>query len=102
LPAYYIALRHAMKNEEEMKIYREKAPASVVNHPFKQLVAYGRVRVTAGEDPGIVAIMEFPTFAAAEAWHDSPEYQKAAPHLYAAADMQCFIVEGYDGGDTGH
>lgn len=60
MPAYYIALRRSIKNEEEMKIYLEKAPASVVNHPFKQLVAYGRTRSTSGEDPGVVAIMEFP------------------------------------------
>jgi uncharacterized protein (DUF1330 family) len=94
MAAYYIALRRAMKNEDEMKTYLEKAPASVVGHPFKQLVAYGRVRVTHGEDPGIVAIMEFPSFEAAEAWYDSPKYQEARKHLYAAADMQCFIVEG--------
>jgi uncharacterized protein (DUF1330 family) len=94
MPAYYIALRHAMKSEDEMKTYLAKAPASVVNHPYKQVVGYGRVRTTHGADPGVVAIMEFPTFAAAEAWYESPLYQDAAKHLYAAAEMQCFIVEG--------
>jgi len=94
MPAYYIALRTAIKDEAEMKKYLEKAPATVVGHPYKQLVAYGNVRVTSGEHPGVVAIMEFPTFAAAEAWYDSPGYQDAVKHLYAAADMQCFIVEG--------
>lgn len=94
MPAYYIALRTAIKNEDEMKAYLAKAPATVVGHPYKQLVGYGNVRVTAGEHPGVVAIMEFPTFAAAEAWYDSPGYQDAVKHLYAAADMQCFIVEG--------
>jgi uncharacterized protein (DUF1330 family) len=94
MPAFYVALRRSIKSEEEFRIYREKAPASVVNHPFKQLAAYGRTRSTSGEDPGVVAIMEFPTFAAAEAWYDSPEYQEAVKHLHAGADMQCFIVEG--------
>jgi uncharacterized protein (DUF1330 family) len=94
MPAYYIALRRSVKNEEEMKLYREKAPASVKGHPFELLVEYGRVRTTAGEDPGIVGIMEFPSFAAAEAWYDSPLYQEAVKHMYAGADMQCFIVEG--------
>jgi uncharacterized protein (DUF1330 family) len=94
MPAYYVALRRSIMDEQEFKIYQEKAPASVVNHPFKQLVAYGRTRSTSGEDPGVVAIMEFPTFAAAEAWYDSPEYREARKHLYAGADMQCFIVEG--------
>jgi uncharacterized protein (DUF1330 family) len=94
MPAYYIALRRSIKNEQEMQTYLSKAPATVVGHPYKQLVAYGRVRTTAGEDPGVVAIMEFPTFEAAEAWYDSPAYQDAVKHLYAAADMQCFIVEG--------
>jgi uncharacterized protein (DUF1330 family) len=94
MSAYYIALRTAIKNEDEMKTYLAKAPATVVGHPYKQLVAYGNVRVTAGEHPGVVAIMEFPTFAAAEAWYDSPGYQDAVKHLYAAADMQCFIVDG--------
>lgn len=94
MPAYYIALRRSVKNEEEMKVYLKKAPASVVNHPYKQLVAYGRTRSTSGEDPGVVAIMEFPDFAAAEAWYDSAEYKEAREHLYAAADIQCFIVDG--------
>lgn len=94
MAVYYIALRHGMKSEEEMELYRQKAPASLVNREFKVLAQYGKTRTTAGADPGIVAIMEFPSFAEAEAWYDSPEYQVAVKHLYAAADMQCFMVEG--------
>lgn len=94
MPAYYIALRHSMKDNNEMKTYRDKAPASLVNRQFRVLAQYGTTRITSGDDPGIVAIMEFPTFSDAEAWYDSPEYQDAVKHLYAAADMQCFIVEG--------
>jgi uncharacterized protein (DUF1330 family) len=94
MPAYYIALRHAMKDEDQMRIYREKTPATLEGREFRVLAQYGRVRITSGEDPGIVAIMEFPSFEAAEEWYESPGYQDAVCHLYAAADMQCFILEG--------
>ena len=94
MAVYYIALRHGMTDENEMEIYRQKAPASLINREFKVLAQYGRTRTTSGEDPGIVAIMEFPSFEEAEDWYESAEYQDAVRHLYAAADMQCFMVEG--------
>ena len=96
MPAYYIALRRRMKDPAEFEIYHEKAPASLVGRKFKVLAQYGRTRVTSGNDPGVVAIMEFPTFEDAEAWCDSPLYQDAAKHFYAAADVDCFILDGLD------
>lgn len=96
MAAYYIALRHRMKDEAEFEVYHDKAPASLIGRKFKVLAQYGRTRVTSGEDPGIVAIMEFPTFEDAEAWYESPEYQEAAKHFLNAADVTCFILDGLD------
>jgi uncharacterized protein (DUF1330 family) len=96
MAAYYIALRHRMKDEAEFEIYHQKAPASLVGRKFKVLAQYGRTRVTSGDDPGVVAIMEFPTFEDAEAWYESPEYQEAAKHFQAGADVSCFILDGLD------
>ena len=39
-------------------------------------------------------IVEFPTFAEAEAWFDSPACQDALQHRLKGGDYQTFIVEG--------
>ena len=41
-----------------------------------------------------VVILEFPTFEAAKAWHDSPAYQQIAEHRYKGGDYRCIVVEG--------
>jgi uncharacterized protein (DUF1330 family) len=94
MPAYYIALRGPMKDPEAFEEYHRVTPPTLVGREFNVLAQYGRTRTTHGADPGIVAIMEFPTFEAAEDWYDSPGYQAVVGLLYQAADMQCFILDG--------
>ncbi len=37
-------------------------------------------------------MIEFPTFAEAEAWYDSPEFQEAWAHLLKGSEVEGFIV----------
>ena len=41
-----------------------------------------------------VAIIEFPTFAEAKAWYESPGYQEASRHRFLGGDYDVVIVEG--------
>jgi uncharacterized protein (DUF1330 family) len=41
-----------------------------------------------------VAIIEFPTFAEAKAWYESPVYQEASQHRFRGGDYDVVIVEG--------
>lgn len=94
MPAYFVAIRTALKNAKEMEVYGEKARASMAGHPVKALAAYGKIRSTDGPATDGAVIVEFPTFEAAEAWYDSPAYQDAVVHRFAGADYQTFIIQG--------
>jgi uncharacterized protein (DUF1330 family) len=41
-----------------------------------------------------VVIVEFPTFAEAKAWYDSPAYREVRRHRFLGSDYRAVIVEG--------
>ncbi|EQB11808.1 DUF1330 domain-containing protein [Sphingobium lactosutens] len=94
MPAYFVAIRNSVHDADEMDIYRDMARAAAAGHSFKRHASYGRVRSTEGEPVEGAVILEFPTFEAAEAWYDSPEYQAAMAHRRAGADYRTFIIDG--------
>lgn len=94
MPAYFVAIRNSINDPNEMETYGGMARASMAGHPIKRLAAYGRVRNIEGQASEGAVILEFPTFEAAEAWYDSPEYQAAVVHRFKGADYRTFIIEG--------
>lgn len=94
MPAYFVAVRTAVNDSAEMETYGAKARASMAGHPIKPLAIYGKLRSTDGPQTDGAVIIEFPSFADAEAWYDSPAYQDALQHRLKGADYQTFIVDG--------
>jgi uncharacterized protein (DUF1330 family) len=94
MPAYFVAVRTAIKDAKEMETYGRKARKSMAGHQVKALAVYGKIRSTDGPPTDGVVILEFPTFEAAEAWYDSPAYQEAVAHRFSGGDYQTFIIEG--------
>jgi uncharacterized protein (DUF1330 family) len=95
MPAYFVAVRTSpIKNDEEMAIYGGKAGGSMAGHTTRPLAVYGKLRSTDGPETDGAVIIEFATFEEAEAWYDSPAYQDAVTHRFAAADYRTFIVQG--------
>ena len=94
MPAYFVAVRIAIKDGKEMETYGQKARKSMAGHQVKPLAAYGRIRSTDGPPTDGAVILEFPTFEAAEAWYDSPAYQDAIVHRFAGGDYRTFIIQG--------
>ncbi|NDL64100.1 DUF1330 domain-containing protein [Acerihabitans arboris] len=95
MPAYFVAVRAATHDPEQMKIYSEKAEKSAGRlHPIP-LALYGRLRHTDGEPVDGAVIF---TFEAAEAWYDGPEYQEAVVHRLRGAAYRTFIIQGVEGG----
>jgi uncharacterized protein (DUF1330 family) len=45
-----------------------------------------------------LAIIEFPTFAQAKAWYESPAYQDASQHRHRGGDYNVVITEGISAG----
>ena len=55
----------------------------------------GKVEVLEGDwNPGRTVILKFPSFEAARAFYDTPEYQKAKAAREGAAVMRMVCVEG--------
>jgi uncharacterized protein (DUF1330 family) len=94
MPAYIVFTRLRTRNPEEVKRYAEQAPKSLVGHRIKFLSQFGRCEVREGGGVEGVAILEFPSFAEAAAWYESPDYQSASQHRYKGEDYSVIIVEG--------
>jgi uncharacterized protein (DUF1330 family) len=94
MPAYIVFTRLRTRNPEEVKLYAEQAPKSLVGHRIKFLAQFGRCEVREGGGVESVAILEFPSFAEATAWYDSAAYQRASQHRYKGEDYSVIIVDG--------
>ena len=94
MPAYFVAVRNGIKDAREMETYSAKAGGSLAGHVLKPLALYGKLRSTDGPPTDGAVIIEFQSFAEAEAWYDSPAYQDALRHRLKGGDYQTFIVDG--------
>ena len=95
MPAYFVAVRTApVKDQERFNRYMTNSRAAMAGHEFKPLAVYGRLRSVDGPATDGVVILEFPTFEAAEAWYDSPEYQAAVVDRLGSSEYRSFIVQG--------
>ena len=93
--AYWISAYHSVSNEEALAAYAELAGPAIVAAGGRILARGGRVRAyEAGREERTVVI-EFDSFDAAVAAHDSDGYQAALAELgtdSAVRDLR--IVEG--------
>jgi len=94
MPAYVVAIRNAVIDAEEMKIYGEKVSSTFKDFTPKALAVYGKVRCLDGKPLDSAVIVEFPTFEEAEAWYDSADYQQVVQHRFRGGDYQTFIIQG--------
>jgi uncharacterized protein (DUF1330 family) len=95
MPAYFVAIRRTTTKPDELQIYKTTAGASFAGRPFRQLVgSEDKVRTLEGAETEGLGVLEFPSFADAEAWFDSEEFQTSWKHLLAASDVEAFLVEG--------
>ena len=94
MPAYVIAIMKSQTNADEMAAYVKKAGPSLAGVPVKRLSIYGKHEVLEGEEVEGVVMLEFPTFAEAKAWYDSPAYTDARSHRLKGADFHFMIVDG--------
>ena len=84
----------------EMQAYREKNQEAMKRHGAKFLVVGGEHRVTEGKSRSRHTVVEFPSYEAAVAAYEDPDYQRAVKHRHAAATGDMVIVEGWAGPPT--
>jgi uncharacterized protein (DUF1330 family) len=92
--AYVIFIKERTRNQREVDLYRDMAPAALAGHPITFRVAHGRKEVVEGPDCEDMMMLEFPTFEEAKVWYGSPAYQAASEHRFKGADYRAIIIEG--------
>ena len=76
--------------------YRAGVPATVAAHGGRYIVRGGAVTRAEGDwNPKRLIILEFPSVAAAKAWHDGPDYAPLLAMRERSAKSRVIIVEGY-------
>ena len=94
MAAFIVFMRERTREPGELEVYAQKAPAGLDGHPITFRALYGRHEVIEGPEVEGVAILEFPTFAAAKTWYENPVYSDARKHRLKGGDYRAVIVEG--------
>lgn len=92
--AYVILIRDRMIDAAEFATYGSKARNAREGHAVTPLAFYGQYEVLEGPQVDGAVILQFPSFAEAQAWYRSPAYQEALKHRLAGAEYRVLIVEG--------
>jgi uncharacterized protein (DUF1330 family) len=92
--AYVIFIKERTTDQKEVDRYKQMAPSAMAQHPITFRVAHGQKEVVEGENFEDMMMLEFPSFAEAKSWYESPAYKAASEHRLKGADYRAIIVEG--------
>jgi uncharacterized protein (DUF1330 family) len=94
-PAYYIVEVNVRDLDRYKNDYAAHVAATLAPYGGRYLAAGGRTESIEGAPPASrVSLLEFPSIDKAEAWYNSPAYDKIKPVRHAVATTRSFIVEG--------
>jgi uncharacterized protein (DUF1330 family) len=94
-PAYYVVEVNVRDLDKYKNDYAFHVAATLAPYGGRYLAAGGRTESIEGAPPASrVSILEFPSVDKAEAWYNSPDYDKIKPVRHAVATTRSFIVEG--------
>jgi uncharacterized protein (DUF1330 family) len=94
MPTYVVITKTRIRDPNELPLYAKEAPVFMAGHAARFLARFGTSEVKEGAGVEGVASIEFPTFAEAKAWYESPAYQEASQHRFRGGDYNIVIVEG--------
>lgn len=94
MPYGYVVAHVKVTDPEQYKQYVELSTAALKHHNVEVLARGGKVEVMEGEFNSRVVIFKFPSFEAAKAFPNSPEYSLARQSRAGAAIMNMVAVEG--------
>ena len=91
----YIIANVQVTDPVQYEEYKKWSTAAMKAHNAEVCVRGGQVQVLEGDwTPERIVILKFPTFEAAKAFYDTPEYLKAREARAGAAIMRMVVVEG--------
>jgi uncharacterized protein (DUF1330 family) len=94
MSGYIIAIVQ-VTNPTQYEEYKKWSTLAMKAHNAEVCVRGGQVQLLEGDwAPERVVILKFPTFAAAKAFYEAPEYLQAREARAGAAVMRMIAVEG--------
>ena len=91
----YIIAHVQVTNPTQYEEYKKWSTLAMKAHNAEVCVRGGQVQLLEGDwAPERVVILKFPTFAAAKAFYETPEYLQAREARAGAAIMRMIAVEG--------
>ena len=91
----YVIANVQVTDPAQYEEYKKWSTAAMKAHNAEVCVRGGQVAVLEGDwAPERIVILKFPTFEAAKAFYDTPEYLKAREARAGAAIMRMVVVEG--------
>lgn len=93
----YCIVYEIVDDSKMFEQYRRQVLPTIEAHQGRFLVRGGVFTALEGEMPyERIAMLEFPSRAAAEAWYHSPEYQRIVPLRAESARCQFILVDGVE------
>lgn len=93
---YWIG-RLKVNSQADYEEYRKRNAAAFSRFGGRFIVRGGRTERAFGMACPHNVVLEFPSYEAALACYQSPEYQAAAQFLKRGCEIDLIIIEGYDG-----
>ena len=91
----YVIASVTVTNPTQYEEYRKWSTLAMQAHGAEVCVRGGKVEVLEGDwAPERIVILKFPTFDAAKAFYETPEYLQAREARAGAAVMRMIAVEG--------
>jgi uncharacterized protein (DUF1330 family) len=91
----YIIANVQVTNAQQYEEYKKWSTAAMQATGAEVCVRGGKSEVLEGDwTPDRLVVLKFPTFEAAKAFYDTPEYLKARQARAGAAIMRMVVVEG--------
>ena len=94
MKGYVVTVYKIIKDENVLKNYAVKAKEAIEKYKGKFLVRGGRKITTEGDESPRTVVIEFPSFAEAEIFFYSKEYQEAHAILKDTVVRHHQIIEG--------
>ena len=101
MPKGYWVARVDVHNTEAYKNYVAANGAAFAKFGGRFLVRGGQFENPVGTSRSRNVVLEFPSYEAAWACWNSPEYQAARAKQEGGAEMDMLIIEGYEGQQPG-
>jgi len=92
--AYVIFIYLQVFDEQRILAYRQQAHPTVAAFGGRVVVRPGTQQVMEGPQAQYMIVTQWDDMAAAQAWYNSPEYQRARELREGAAQVQVIITEG--------